>query len=87
MHRSPTGELPDIFDLTDPCLEFSRSHLVDGEFVQAETENQKVEGVAGGGFCGKVLLCDEFVIKTTQPDTFHELLRGKKLGPTPISAP
>lgn len=36
---------------------------------------EKVEGFAGGGFFGSVILLPEKVIKTAQPDPFHELLR------------
>ncbi|MCL4417373.1 MAG: hypothetical protein M1365_11865 [Actinobacteria bacterium] len=57
----------------------------------AHFESMDIDKVAGGGFGGKVLIPKEgnFVIKTSRPDSFHELARciawGFKPFPTQVS--
>lgn len=42
---------------------------------KASPSEEKVEGFAGGGFFGSIILLPEKVIKTAQPDPFHDFLR------------
>lgn len=48
--------------------------LTTGGWFSQEVQDAVVD-IRGGGFYGKVLLFDDYVIKTTQPDPWHELWR------------
>jgi hypothetical protein len=53
-------------------FEFDVRHL---GLSSSHTVGGTLEGVRGGGFYGKVLLFDGFVVKTTLPDDWHNLWR------------
>ena len=54
----------------DLCLQ-----RVSPDSLEPVNINRNVEGFAGGGFYGSVILLGDLVVKTAQPAAFHELLR------------
>lgn len=55
-------------------LSFTRRQITPQGLVETK-EEQTVERITGGGFFGSVVILPDSVIKTTTPDTLHELLR------------